>query len=127
MPYDFDDYEADACDSYEECAMWTEESYIKESYDEMYGELDGPWDISEDARREMQSDVRGFLADVGDLVNNLDAKQVGHDFWLTRNGHGTGFWDRGLGELGEELTRRCKPYGEASLYVGDNGEIEYYR
>lgn len=24
----------------------------------------------------------------------LDWKQVGHDLWLTRNGHGTGFWDR---------------------------------
>lgn len=24
----------------------------------------------------------------------LDWKQVGHDLWLTRNGHGVGFWDR---------------------------------
>ena len=26
-----------------------------------------------------------------------DEAQAGHDFWLTRNGHGVGFWDRGLG------------------------------
>lgn len=25
---------------------------------------------------------------------DLDWRQVGHDLWLTRNGHGTGFWDR---------------------------------
>lgn len=28
---------------------------------------------------------------------------AGHDLWLTRNGHGVGFWDRGLGELGDKL------------------------
>lgn len=30
--------------------------------------------------------------------------QFGHDLALTRNGHGTGFWDRGLGEAGDVLT-----------------------
>lgn len=25
---------------------------------------------------------------------SYDAERAGHDFWLTRNGHGTGFWDR---------------------------------
>lgn len=26
--------------------------------------------------------------------NCIDWRQAGHDLWLTRNGHGTGFWDR---------------------------------
>lgn len=26
--------------------------------------------------------------------DDLDPSQLGHDLWLTRNGHGTGFWDR---------------------------------
>lgn len=40
----------------------------------------------------------------------------GHDFWLTRQGHGTGFWDRKeLPEaLGEKLTEIAKAFGEAS-------------
>jgi hypothetical protein len=38
---------------------------------------------------------------------------AGHDFWLTRNGHGCGFWDRGLDALGDRLTEACKPYGSA--------------
>lgn len=38
---------------------------------------------------------------------------AGHDFWLTRVGHGAGFWDRGMGELGDRLTDACKPYGSA--------------
>lgn len=48
---------------------------------------------------------------------------AGHDFWLTRNGHGAGFWDRGLGDLGDRLTELCKTYGEQSPVVGDDGYI----
>lgn len=27
-------------------------------------------------------------------LREYPAEQVGHDLWLTRNGHGAGFWDR---------------------------------
>lgn len=42
----------------------------------------------------------------------------GHDFWLTRQGHGTGFWDRReLGEpLGSRLTVEAKKAGEAECW-----------
>lgn len=43
--------------------------------------------------------------------------------WLTRNGHGTGFWDRGLGERGDALTKSAESFGDAVLYVGDDGRI----
>lgn len=35
----------------------------------------------------------------------LDWSRVGYDFWLTRNGHGTGFWDRPeiYGEVGAQM------------------------
>lgn len=50
---------------------------------------------------------------------------LGHDFALTRNGHGVGFWDRdseGLPRvLGEALTRVCEGFPERNLYIGDNG------
>ena len=48
---------------------------------------------------------------------------AGHDFWLTRAGHGCGFWDRGLGELGERLSKASASFGECWLYVGDDGKI----
>lgn len=48
---------------------------------------------------------------------------AGHDFWLTRNGHGAGFWDRGLGQVGKELTDFSKPYGEVYVYRGDDGKV----
>lgn len=49
------------------------------------------------------------------------AEHFGHDFFLTRNGHGAGFWDRGLGELGDRLTALVKPYGEQSCFIGEEG------
>lgn len=49
---------------------------------------------------------------------------MGHDFWLTRNGHGAGFWDRGLGELGDRLTAASKVYGGVDLYLGED-ELVY--
>lgn len=50
-------------------------------------------------------------------------EQAGVDFWLTRNGHGAGFWDRGLGELGDELSEMARPYGTCDIYVGDDGRL----
>lgn len=64
-----------------------------------------------------QDDVDAFLASQG-------AEQLGHDFFLTRNGHGAGFWDRGLGELGDRLTSAAKVYGEASAELLEDGTID---
>lgn len=54
-----------------------------------------------------------------------DAEKAGHDFWLTRNGHGSGFWDRD--ELSEDdqdkYTQAAKAFGECDLYVGDDGKL----
>lgn len=85
-------------------------------------------DLSADAARDMEADVEGFikscLEERPDCFDRMDDDQIGHDFWLTRNGHGAGFWDRGLGELGDFLTKMSKPFGEAHLYVNNNGEVE---
>ena len=53
------------------------------------------------------------------------AELSGHDFALTRNRHGAGFWDRGLGEIGDMLTDECKPYGAHTLIlcVDENGDV----
>lgn len=49
-----------------------------------------------------------------------DAEKAGRDYWYTRNGHGTGFWDRGLGVHGDYLANAAR-YSEVSLYRGDDG------
>ena len=52
-----------------------------------------------------------------------EEEQAGHDFWLTRNGHGCGFWDRDIEEVGDILTKVSEKWGVFDLYVGDSGEI----
>lgn len=52
-----------------------------------------------------------------------DMTMAGRDFWYTRNGHGVGYWDRGLGEVGETLTDACKKHRELDVYVGDDGKV----
>ncbi len=50
--------------------------------------------------------------------------QAGHDFWLTRAGHGAGFWDMDWeAGAGGKLTEISKRYGEVWVYVGDDGQI----
>lgn len=85
-------------------------------------------DLAPETVDEMREDVRNFLELVtGDEVNldlgSMTAEQFGHDFWLTRNHHGAGFWDRGLGDLGDKLTHWAHTFGSVDLYVGDDGKI----
>lgn len=42
----------------------------------------------------------------------------GHDVALTRNGHGAGFWDRGLGEAGDVLTNWAETLGTLHIFHG---------
>lgn len=51
---------------------------------------------------------------------------AGHDLWLTSAGHGVGFWDRGLGGLGERLSKACGYFTDfppRDLYIGDDNLV----
>lgn len=50
---------------------------------------------------------------------------VAHDFILTRNGHGVGFWDTGRWRepWATRLCQLCKRFGSLETYVGDDGLI----
>jgi hypothetical protein len=84
-------------------------------------------DIDIRSQAEMFTDVKDFVegceAERPDIFDGMDPGQIGHDFLLTRDHHGTGFWDRGLGEVGDFLTKASDPYGDSGLYVGDDGKI----
>jgi hypothetical protein len=116
-------------DGYIECALWS--SYDIDEHDNgvALDEDHGADDIASDSYGQMVEDVRYFIAanrdDFDAYIEQADhgAAGFGHDFWLTRNGHGAGFWDRGLGDLGERLTKAAKVYGSVCLYIGDDGQI----
>ena len=70
-----------------------------------------------------------FTANHGDLSSAADCPgysfaHAGHDFALTRNGHGAGFWDGDLPEeLGERLTTASDVVGQVTPYIGDDGQV----
>lgn len=108
-------------ESYLGTALWTD-------YDEEGKPLDdrfGTDDIAQESINEAIEESNDFIqANMDDLMaSGGSASQHGHDFWLTRNGHGAGFWDRGYGAIGERLTAATKPYGEKHAYVGDDGKV----
>jgi len=50
--------------------------------------------------------------------------KAGHDFWLSRNGHGAGFFDGDWPEpYGDILQKAAESFGECTLYAGDDGKL----
>lgn len=115
----------DFIQAYLTCALWASTCEDGESLDDSY-DLD---DLAVESKQSMTIDCYQFLNDnsvlIDQAIENYDYSysQAGHDFWLTRNGHGAGFWDRGLNDLGDKLTLAAKSYGSCDLYVGDDGKI----
>lgn len=107
--------------NYAVCALWSSTGDDGTPLDENYDIQD----ISPESFAKMREDVTDFVNANRLLLarGGQDEAQIGHDFWLTRNAHGAGFWDRGLGEVGNKLTAACKTYGGVDLYVGDDGKV----
>ena len=84
-----------------------------------------PLDVAEILNRSYQTVLIWRSVNDQDIPDNL-LPQAGHDFWLTRNGHGPGFWDRPEiygEEKAQELSALAETFGVVDLYVGDDGRI----
>jgi hypothetical protein len=105
-------------DSYLEAALWSSTDDDGHPLDDGHG-VD---DIVPATLEEMKADCADFWAANHAMIES-DPSRAGYDFWLTRNGHGAGFWDGDWDDDGDALTTASKPYGEFNLYVGDDGLI----
>lgn len=115
--------------AYIECALWASTDTGEDGTDD--GNFEGEGELlTDDAIEAMRAEVvefcrenRGLIEQASQLNDQFDEGMVGHDIWLTRNGHGAGFWDRGLGEVGERLSARARLMGESTIYRGDDGRL----
>jgi len=115
---------------YLKCVEWL----LPEETDKR-GEVIGPvphdrmTGFSRDAVRKAVRDCKMFQHDnAADLVTfcdvtNRDMDSAGQDFFLTRNHHGAGFWDRGAGEIGKRLSDAAHGYGETYEYLTRRGRL----
>ena len=72
-------------------------------------------DLDDGFERESIIDCLAFYSRIDCYLPTDDVKiaAAGHDFWLTRNGHGAGFWDGDWPAFqGEMFTNISKSFGE---------------
>lgn len=111
------------------CLLWSSVGDDDQPLDATYG----PEDVAPETLARIVADCAKFQADnAADLEagparqpqNCTAAEYAGHDFWLTRCGHGCGFWDGDWPEeAGERLTTAAHAFGNVDPYVGDDGLI----
>ena len=122
-----------------ECEPGTDaESHDPENESALHGDISDS-DFSGEMDSRIERDCAAFYIENLDTFDSLWAYvrenyvyiqgglygpyEAGIDFWLTRNGHGVGFWDRGLGELGDTLSAACESFGEVWAYLGDDSRV----
>lgn len=119
-------------DAYIEAALWSSTDESDENGGEPMDKNYGPSDLAGVTKRAMDCDCKRFVERFGDLVEDDDSPAIrkwgtwpkaGHDFWLSRNGHGAGFFDGDWPKHGDELQEAAESYGLFELYVGDDKEI----
>lgn len=112
---------------YIDAALWT--GFADPQDDAALDEYFTRDDIPHDVLLQVQEDCHEFcelakdhLAQAYDF-KNYSEEMAGHDFLLTRNRHGAGFWDRGLGDVGRKLTDIAHTFGETHWSLGNENTL----
>jgi hypothetical protein len=122
-----------AVDSYLETALWS-------STDDDGEPLDKNFDVSDfssEDRQKAAKSLADFMSGMDKIPCpdgcSLSDKDIGHNFWLSRNEHGTGFFDlfdykdKEATAYGKQLQKLAKSFGSSNVtvYMGDDGpELE---
>lgn len=119
--------------AYIECALWSTNDESNEQGGEPLDKNYGLEDIAPDTLAQMVADCKAFQEqNAADLEEDNYLRKVewsetalaGHDFWLTREGHGAGFWDGYWSEpAASRLTEASEKFGGFDLYLGDDKKI----
>ncbi|NBX97408.1 hypothetical protein EBQ81_00890 [bacterium] len=114
----------DFIEAYIECAFWADAEGEDFTGDEM---------PSDELMERLRADAGAFFdANEADILAEgacsytgcSPAAYAGHDFWLTRNGHGAGFWDGDWRQPeADRLDAAAKAFGSFDLIAGDDGLI----
>lgn len=86
-------------------------------------------DFSAEALEQADQELDAFYEAADSLLSQLtedEMARVPFLFWLSRNGHGSGFFDEGYpGDLGDALQDVAGEFGERYVEVGDDGELYF--
>ncbi len=83
-------------------------------------------DVDKDTLDSMRDKIRKFISENEGAIkeSGMSDEQLGHDLWLSSNGHGAGFFDRGYDDkIEKQLMDAAHNMKGTDLYVGDDGKI----
>jgi len=110
-------------------------SYIATMLTILEGRVGGCYysdDIAEPTLAAIKADCEAFYKANRELIlseapeETERVMEAGYDFWLTRAGHGAGFWDGSWPKNGDRLDKAVKAgyaYTRCEPYVGDDGKV----
>ena len=105
--------------AYLECALWSSTGDDDQPLDRDHDITD----IADESVAKAIADCAAFRDKAGDMLADWCDDDAGHDFWLTRNGHGAGFWSRLNKSHGHLLSDLAQKAGQSDPYIGDDGRI----
>lgn len=123
--------------AYIQTALWATNDESEESGGVPLDQNYGPEDIALETLARIVEDCARFQRQQHDVLANAiqtgkvkcgpdfnEVEHAGHDFFLTRDHHGAGFWDGDWPEpYATTLTNAAHAFGSFDLYVGDDGLI----
>lgn len=101
--------------SYLETLLWTDENLDERTI----------YEISDESRQKSLLEINLFMEEINKSrktikeANSYNSEQLGHNFLLSRNHHGAGFFDDNNNLL-QELSNK---FAECNAYVGDDNKI----
>ena len=135
-----DNYLEEFTRSYLATAQWSSGDGEHENFD------DFAW--SEQAKEQAKKDCQTFIEKVNATFDKDTARYIlnrecqgpmlaAHDFWLTRVGHGAGFWDGDwnlhpykdepvVPDLGDMLTYISRSFNNLDVYLGDDNLLYFF-
>lgn len=116
---------SDAVDAYIETMLWAETDEEGCPLDKNYDSTDFSWDATKECIDDCGDFIRLLAREGVDWESEMSAGEFGHNFYLTRNRHGVGFWDREYTDqnMGGILTDWAHTYGTHGLYLGDDNQL----
>ena len=112
-------------------ALWSTPFKDTDGEDKHLDDKYGPEDLNDVTFEKAKADCAEFKEKVGETLNAAYAlkpdyheSEAGHHFWLTRCGHGAGFWDNNnYGDAFERLSTVAQSFGSVDWEVTDDGKI----
>ena len=112
------------------CALWSTFDSDVDSRKEFLDESYSVSDFNIKSKKKLKSICSEFVKDNKEAIleSELSMEQIGHDLWLTINGHGAGFFDRVMSpdnvskEVVNKLINGAKKFKEVNLYA-EKGKV----